>query len=101
MSTATINFGKYKGKTFHEVADENPSYITFLLNSKGIEGPIREFIMEKIIDHVKIGFGKYANKPYNEVLNKNPDYLIWLSKNTKHSWLVSYLKKYGALNISE
>jgi hypothetical protein len=57
-----INFGKYKGKTVHEVLEENPQYIKWCIENTNTYPSI------EVIDFLK---------------NKNMDVIVKCKKNIK------------------
>ena len=91
MSIPTINFGKYKGKSLDEIAVKDSKYILYLLSTEFLKKEQISYIMENLIDDIVIGFGRYPNQTFKNLKAYKPSYLNWLSKNTKHIWLTTYL----------
>ena len=113
--TKRLEFGKFKGRPFHEVLVEEPSYCVWCLSHLDVEKKEhKEFLdfMEKSIKAAmtvshrdeassstsKLEFGKFKGKTFSEVFAGEPAYCKWCLShldvnNTQHKKFADFLKK--------
>lgn len=85
-----IGFGKYKGKTIHEVIDTDWQYIKWaVIDSKRLLADIdkiveyHESIAKPLGPNDLMPFGKYKGRTILEVFTEDPQYLTWLQSNNR------------------
>lgn len=96
-----VPFGKYKGKTYGEVANLDRKYLFWLIGNKDVKIDLYDVFgidskdelakekLDSIIDEVfpkikvddVIGFGKYKGQTWRAVYSENPEYIMWAVRN--------------------
>lgn len=78
----TIDFGKYAGKTFLEVASTDVSYARWLMKQPSIHQDIKDALESYIPEDQGyiVTFGKYKGKPLEWIKANDQKYTDWLRK---------------------
>lgn len=77
--TATINFGKHKGKSFLDLAETQGRYLLWLYTCDWVKAETKK-IIEFHFNRIKLEFGKYKDKTVGMVKECDPKYFAWLTK---------------------
>lgn len=99
----SLQYGKYQGKTFSEVAILDPRYLKWLHD----QDPSLSEDIERVIDTsaVYIGFGKYKHYKLSEVLTLDPNYCELLLNNdfvkNKRQDIVDYIVCHSSLSSKQ
>lgn len=78
----TIDFGKYVGKTFLEVASTDVSYARWLMKQPSIHQDIKDALELYVPEDqgYMMTFGKYKGKPLNWIKSNDHKYIEYLKK---------------------
>eukprot|EP00439_Symbiodinium_sp_Y106_P020851 s6075_g2.t1 len=82
-----MSFGKHRGRLISEIAEEDPSYLKWLLgqtedpdsSSRLLE--VAEYVREyfpEVEDAAVVGFGKYKGMSVSQLVKEDPDYCSWI-----------------------
>ena len=90
LGTTTMPFGKHKGKTFDELAQEIPSYLEWARDkmTNEIGDLIRRYIEKNpdvipVVGDYCLPFGKHSGRTLYELeADDEASYITWLAENT-------------------
>lgn len=104
----TIKFGKYKGKKYEELVEEDPYYCKWVMNTKTTyiqQNLFKTWLLENHSDLNELkkilNFGKYREYTYEDMLHIDSGYCNWVISNSTTSgpmhdfkcWLLERKKK--------
>ena len=77
MEQTTLNFGKFKGHSLHNLAQEESRYLIWLYKQPWVSHETKKAI-DTVLDDVVMEFGRYKGRLLSEIKRRDPRYYRWL-----------------------
>lgn len=88
-----LRFGAYKGESVHDLVNEKPRYLQWLLDQDWLKDALRAEVEKALANRQTfvLDFGKWSGSTVDQVAEEDPGYLEWL---LEQDWVEDKLHEY-------